>query len=135
MSVVATASGTVAITALDISQFIVPVPVINAFISLASASVISARWQEMWQIGMNLYINHFCTLWLRAEGDVYNTPGQAAHAGLTRGILVSASAGPASKGIQPVTGQEEWGAWTQSEAGVQFIQFARAVGAGPSLVY
>ena len=135
MSAAATASVTVTITALDISQFIVPVPVINAYIVLASASLFQARWCEAWQIAVGLFVAHYVTLWLRSDGDVYNTPGQAAHAGLARGILISASAGPASKSIQPVTGQEEWGSFTQSSYGNDLVQMARSVGAGPSLCW
>jgi hypothetical protein len=135
MSAAATVSGTVTITALDISQFIVPVPVLNAYIVLASASLFQARWCEMWQVAMGLYVAHYATLWLRSDGDIYNTPGQAAHAGLARGILISASAGPASKSIQPVTGQEEWGSFTQTSYGNDFVQLARSAGAGMCLLW
>jgi hypothetical protein len=135
MSAAATASGTITLTALDTSQFIIPVPVINAFIAVGSASLMQARWQEMWQIALGWYVAHFVTLWLRSDGDVYNTAGQAAHAGLTRGILVSASAGPASKGIKTATeGMEEWGQWQQTEYGCQLATFAKSLG-GPSLVW
>lgn len=116
----------------------VPMAVVNAYIALASASLVKNRWQDMWLIGMANYIAHFCTLYLRSDGDIYSTPGQAATSGLARGITVSKAAGGVSMGIQPSTagsGLESWGAFTETTYGVQFATIARIVGMGPMLIY
>ena len=113
----------------------VPLPVINIFINLASASLVQARWQASWPLGMAWFIAHFLTLWLQSDGDVYNDAGAAAQAGIQQGILVSKSAGNVSAGIQPVTGLEQWGAWTQTSYGVLFAQMARFIGAGPLFLW
>ena len=114
-----------------------PDVVVNAYISLASASLVQARWGEAtWPIAMGLFVAHYVTLYLRSDGDaVYSSPGRVATAGLAHGITVSKSAGGVSAGIQPATGLEAWAAWTQTEYGVQFASMAKLVGAGPMLVW
>jgi hypothetical protein len=114
---------------------LVPLAVLNAYISLASASLVQARWRDAWPIAMGLFVAHFATLWLRSDGDSYSTPGQAAAAGLKQGITVSAAAGGVSQGTQPVTGLDTWAAWNQTQYGVQFASFAKVIGAGPMLVW
>lgn len=131
----ATAEGTVTLTLYNTSATLVPLAVLNAYIALASASLVQARWRDAWPIAMDLYVAHYCTLWLRSDGDIYSTPGQAAAAGLTRGITVSKSAGGVSLGIQPVTGIENWGAWQETSYGEQFASLAKLVGAGPILLW
>lgn len=112
----------------------VPLAVMNAYIALASASLVQARWKDGWIIGMADYIAHFCTLWMRSDGDAYSSPGQAAAAGLQRGITVSKSAGPVSMSIQTVAGLESWGSFNQTDYGVRFATTARAMGAGPMFI-
>jgi hypothetical protein len=114
---------------------LVPLAVLNAYIALASASLVQARWRATWPIAMGLFVAHFATLWLRSDGDSYSTPGQAATAGLKQGITVSAAAGGVSQGTQPVTGLDTWAAWNQTQYGVQFASFAKVAGAGPMLVW
>ncbi len=134
LSVPATAVATQA----DVSVFnamLVPLPVINAYITLASACLVQPRWCDMWPLAMGLYAAHFLTLWLRSDGSPQTTPGQAAMAGLARGITISKTAGSVSQSIQPIQGLEDWGSWTQTEYGVQLIGFFRAIGSGPMLVW
>ena len=114
---------------------LLPAAVLNAYIALASASLVQARWMDTWRVGMALYVAHFATLWLRSDGDAYSTPGQAAAAGLAQGITVSASAGPVSESIQPVAGLETWGHWNQTEYGIQFANLAKIIGGGPMLLW
>ena len=79
-------------------QATIPTAVVNAFISLASASLVQARWgAETWPIAMAMFVAHYLTLYLRSDGDAqYTSPGRVAAAGLARGILVSKSAGGVS---------------------------------------
>jgi hypothetical protein len=114
---------------------LVPLAVVNAYIALASASLLQPRWGDAWQIAMGLYVAHFVTLWLRSDGDTYSTPGKAAAAGLARGITVSKSAGGVSQGLQVTPGLEAWGSWTQTSYGEQLASMAKVVGSGPIWIY
>jgi hypothetical protein len=133
LSVPATANGTG--VALNVfSQPVIPMVVINCFITLATASLVQPRWLDTWYLAMAMYVAHFCTLWLRSENVPASVPGAIAAAGLARGITVSKGAGPVSQGIQPVAGLEDWAGFTQTEYGVQLITFAKCIGAGVSYV-
>jgi len=120
------------------TQPFVPFTVIALFINLASASLVQARWQEWWPMGMAWFIAHFCTLWMRTDGSPTTSAGQAVSQGLARGIMISKSAGGVSASMLPVTqggGLEGWGSWQETEYGVQFATIARMMGAGPLWVY
>jgi len=118
------------------TQPFVPMHVLNMYVYLASVSLQSMRWCEAWYIAMSLFIAHYCTLYLRSDGDVYSTPGQAATAGLARGIAVSKSVGGASISYQPVMGGlEDWGSWNETAYGSQLATMARSYGAGPMLAF
>jgi len=114
---------------------LVPIQVLNAYIALASDSLVQARWLDTWAIGIAYFVAHFTTLYLRSEGNCSTPCGQAATAGLTSGIIISASAGGVSKGLKPVPGLDEFGAWTQTSYGVQLATFARAIGSGPMMIW
>lgn len=114
---------------------LVPMAAINTYIALASASLVQLRWMDAWPAAMGFFVAHFLTLWLRSDGVISSVPGQAAAAGLARGITTNKAAGPVSMGIQPVTGLDDWAAWTSTEYGVQFATFARIIGAGPMLCW
>ena len=112
----------------------VPLVVLYAYINLASASLVSARWKSSWQLGMLYFIAHFCTLWLRTQGQTPISAAQLATQGLARGITISKSAGGVSQGIQPSSsgsGLEGWAHWNETEYGVLFAGNARMIGAGP----
>lgn len=128
LTVNATASG--AVTVAVITAPFVPLAVINAYIALASASVMQSRWCEMWQLGMALFVAHYLTLWLKSDGSVYTTAGQAAAAGLKQGITVSVSAAGVSQSLQPIPGMECWGTFSMTGYGVQFVDHAKCLGAG-----
>jgi hypothetical protein len=121
------------------NQPLVPLVVLNAFIAAASASTVQARWLDWWQIGLNWYVAHFCTLWCRTEipgsGNGFATPGQAVMAGIQNGITVAKSAGPSSQGLQPIAGLEDWSDWTSTTYGVSYATRAKIVGMGVSLCY
>jgi hypothetical protein len=116
-----------------------PYIVLNAYIALASASLVQARWKDAWALGMAAYVAHYATLWLRSDGDGFSTVRAAAQSGLAQGITIAASAGPVSESIQPIGGSgsgfESWGHWNQTEYGIQFMGWARLIGAGPMLIW
>ena len=114
---------------------LVPIQVIMAYLNLASASLVQARWLDTWVYGMALYTAHFLSLYLRSEGNCSSTCGQAATAGLKSGITIGISAGGVSQTLKPVPGIDDWGMWGQSSYGSQLVQFAKSIGAGPVLLY
>jgi hypothetical protein len=114
---------------------LLPLGVIMVYIALASASLVYTRWQEAWPVAMSLYVAHFCTLWLRSDGQQACQAGSAAASGLAQGITVSRTAGPVTKGSQPTPGLEAWASWNETTYGQQFVTMAKVVGAGPLLIW
>jgi hypothetical protein len=111
-----------------------PLVAMQIYINLASASLMSARWLDMWPMAMALYIAHYCTLYLRSESGPNQTAAQIASSGLERGIAVSKSAGGVSTSAQLLGGLEDWAAWTSTTYGTQFATFAKTVGSGAMVV-
>ena len=130
----AISSGTLGPLTIYVAPF-VPLVVLLAYIQLATASLVQARWQDMWTIGIGLYVAHFATLYLQSDGNIYTTAGQAATAGIARGITVSKTAGPVSQGIQALDIFGDWGSFALTSYGQQLATFSMAVGAGPVLLY
>lgn len=112
----------------------VPIIVVLTYVYLAHASVMHARYKAAWYMMMNLFIAHYCTMFMRTEAGPNLTASQVASSGLTKGIIISRAAGDVSARSELVKGQENWGAWTETEYGVQFITIARATCAGPIFV-
>jgi hypothetical protein len=48
------------------AQFYVIVPdiIVQQFLNMANCSVLQCRWHELWEMGMALFIAHFCTNYL-----------------------------------------------------------------------
>ena len=114
---------------------LVPMTILQAYINLASASIQSLRWCEMWQFGMGLYIAHYCTLFLQAYAQgPGSSAGQVAAAGFAIGIKTSKSAGDVSVGIAVLEGLQDWGAYQLTIYGQQFATFAKALGSGGMLL-
>jgi hypothetical protein len=110
---------------------VVPQAVLQAYINLASASLVQARWQDTWVLAMGLYVAHFVTLYLRSEGNVGSTAGAIASSGLEKGIMVSSGAGDVSKSIQVGTDLMDWGTFGETTYGSQLVTFAKIIGMGP----
>lgn len=128
------ATGPIQLTAY-VGPPLVPIPVVMAYIALATASLVQARWCDTWAIGIALYVAHFCTIYLRSEGNCSSTCGQAATAGLKQGITVGISAGGVSQTLERTPGLDDWGAFNETQYGVQLCTFGAAVGAGPCLIW
>jgi hypothetical protein len=127
---------TVNITNLTPPNLILPQAVIQMYINLAQASLTFNRWLDYWQVGMSLFVAHFCTLYLRSEGNVGSTAGQIANSGLEKGITVSKSAGDVSLSAKPLLDDlEGFASWGLTSYGAQLATFARIVGMGPSYIY
>lgn len=114
---------------------LIPVAVLNAYVYLASNSIMQARWCEMWQLGMALFIAHYATLWGMAQSSATTpTIQQVASAGLSFGIKTSKSAGDVSVGSTPIT-IDGFGAWNLTAFGLQLATLAAVVGSGNMLLY
>ena len=114
---------------------LIPAVVLKSYINLASKSIQSARWCELWHVAMGLYIAHYCTLFLKAFAQgPGSTAGQVASAGLAIGIQTSKSAGDVSVGIGVMTGIEDWGTYQLTLYGQQFATFAKSIGSGGMLL-
>jgi hypothetical protein len=114
-----------------------PTVVVNAYIALASASLMEARWGAGWFLAMCQYVAHFCTLWAQgASLGAASTPGQAAAAGLAIGITTSQAVHDVSVGSTPIiAGFENWGAFNLTLPGQQFMTSAKAIGSGGMLIW
>ena len=101
----------------------VPQVVITAYIALASASLMQARWQEAWPIAMAELIAHFCTLYLRCAGsiDVSSPVAKIVASNLQKGIQVSKSEGPLSASIQVPAWTDDWGDFQQTSHGMWLL--------------
>jgi Protein of unknown function (DUF4054) len=108
----------------------IPQAVLQMYINLASAQLSQCRWGANWPIAMAWFVAHYATLYLRSEGNFGSTAGQVASSGLTRGIMVSKSAGGVSATIEVPKGLDDWGAWTETEYGTQLVTMAKVVGMG-----
>jgi hypothetical protein len=113
----------------------VPVPAINAYIYLATSSLVQARWQEMWTMAIALYVAHFATLYAKSAANPGATTSQIAAQGLAFGIVASKSVHDVSISYSPVQGLEDWGAFNLTSFGQQLATFARVIGSGPCLIY
>lgn len=110
----------------------VPLSLINAFIYLASNSILQVRYCEMWPYAMALFVAHYLTMWGMSQGTgTATTPGQIASQGLAMGIAISKHVGDVSVSSQPLQLGSEFGAWNLTLYGQQLTTMAMAVGSGP----
>jgi Protein of unknown function (DUF4054) len=114
---------------------IVPDGVLTTYVTLASACLVQARYQELWPIVMGLFIAHFCTLYLDTDPCPTATAAQAAALGAAKGILTASSVGDVSASYQPIEGLDGWAAWTLTKYGQLFVTFAKLVGSGSMYIH
>lgn len=133
LTVLATASGTITLTAWNATT--IPVLIVLTYLMLATASLVAARWQEQWIVAMGLFVAHYLTLYARADGNPLSNIGQIAAQGLSFGITVAKAVGDVSVSFQPIVDLEEFGAWNLTLYGQLLATMARVVGAGPMLLY
>jgi hypothetical protein len=123
------------ITAISPYSGVIPQAVLQLYINLANACLMQARWFEMWPMAMALFVAHFCTLWLRSEGNPGTTAQQVAASGLEKGIIVSSAAGDVSLSRQVLSDLAGFAAWGETTYGTQLATFAKIVGIGPMYIY
>jgi len=128
LSAPATAAGTV--SANVYLSPLVPIAVVSAYVALATACLVQARYQELWPVAMGWFIAHFLTLYLQSDPNASSSAAQAAQQGLAKGIAVSQSVGDVSVSYQPVEGLDGWAAWNLTSYGQQFATIAKVIGSG-----
>jgi hypothetical protein len=133
LSGAATASGTTPLTVWN--SPVIPLAALTAFILLASASLVQARWLEQWNFAMALFIAHYASLYARSDGNPSSTIGNIAAQAITTGIQVAKSVGDVNVSYQPIQGIEEWGAWNLTVYGQQLATMAKVIGAGSMLLW
>lgn len=112
----------------------VPSAAILAYITMAQAHLVQARWQDDWFVGMGLFIAHWASMYALSDGNPMSTIGQIAAQGIQTGVQVSKGAGDISVGYQGISGLDGWAAYEQTRYGTQFATLAKCVGAGPMLL-
>jgi len=55
---------------------VVPTAVIQIYVNLASASLVQARWQDSWPLGMAWFIAHYCTMFAETDSAALATAWQ-----------------------------------------------------------
>jgi hypothetical protein len=121
---------------IDYPSPLLPVFVLSSYIFLASASLASARYCDMWPMVMGLFIAHYSDLWLQTQASTPNANAmQVATAGLAMGIKTSKSAGDVSVGLQPLNDLEGWGAFQLTAYGQQFVTIAMVIGSMPMFLH
>lgn len=113
----------------------VPTPVLNAFIALASASLVQARWEDSWYYAMALFVAHYCTLWLQQSGTQPANNRQLAAQGIAKGILIAKSVDGVSGSYKTIEGLEDFGSFGLTSYGQLLITMAKGMGAGGMLLY
>jgi hypothetical protein len=122
-------------SASSVNLFVYPAPwlpliLIQLYITLASSSLVQARWNTNWYLAMALFVAHYCTLWMDGETGPNLTASQIATSGLQMGIMISQAAGDTSAGLKPIEGLEIYGAWNLTRYGIQLATLATGYGAG-----
>lgn len=117
------------------NAFIVPLPVLQIYITLASACLIQARWLDYWTFAMGLFIAHYASLYAKSDGNPNSNVTQVAAQGLSTGIMIAKTVGDVSASFSPVGGIEEWGAWNLTIYGQQLATIAKIIGMGPMMAY
>ena len=109
-----------------------PTAIVETFIAIADSIVKQNRWHSKWIIGMNLYVAHYCTLYLKTALGSTNAEGVYA-SGLPQGLITASSVGDVSKSVDYSMLAEDlkgWGDFKQSIYGQQYVTNAKLLGKG-----
>jgi hypothetical protein len=112
-----------------------PDAVINAYIYLATSSLVQARYFEMWPMVMALFIAHYLTMYAQSAQSPNTTMAQIAGSGLALGIKTSKSAGDVNVGMSILDDLKGWGTFQLTQFGQQFASIAKVIGSAPMQLY
>ena len=96
------------------------------------------RWGESWQLGVCLFVAHWCTLYLRSQVPEGATARQILAAGETRGLVTSKAVGGVSVSVDysaVASDLNGWAAWKETTYGTQWATLAQMVGMGGAVLW
>jgi len=117
----------------EFTDEIAPDEVVGRYVMMAHAVVLKARWHELWEEGMRLYIAHFLTLYLQGSADPSAGSLGILNAGVSRGAVQSKSVGAVSVSYDAKAGTdglEGWAGFQLTNHGIAFATLARMHGKG-----
>lgn len=117
---------------------IVPSTIIDMYIQFAHACVKQSRWQNGWELGISLFVAHFCTLWVQSFQDPSSGANAVMQAAQTKGLVTSKSVGDLSISYDFSTALGDlngWAAWKLTTFGVQFASMAKIIGKGGMYIW
>lgn len=115
----------------------VPLSYLEMITEQANAAILESRWHTKWRHAVCLYIAHYCTLYLKTTPPEGASDAVVARRGDGAGNVTSKSVGGvsvsygAAEGASDLTG---YGAWKETEFGLQLATLARMVGKGMMVI-
>lgn len=116
----------------------VPDPVLDAYIGMAIECIPFSRWQTQWSFGVSLFVAHFITLYLMTNDDATCPASQViAKSRAAMGIASSKSVGDVSISYDHsyLNSVNDWGTWSLTTYGQQYITLAKLMGKGGMYVW
>lgn len=117
---------------------IIPDTVIDAYVNFAHASLSKARYHDVWEMVMGLFIAHYLTLYLQTTASPDDPVGKIISAGLAKGLTSSKSAGDLSLSYDfgsVTSDMDGWGTYKMTAFGQQLITIAKMYGIGGMVVW
>ena len=117
---------------------VIPQTVIDAYVNFAHASLSKARYHDVWEMVMGLFIAHWLTLYLQTATSPEDPVGKIVSAGLAKGLTSSKSAGDLSISydFSLVMGDMDgWGTYKMTAFGQQLVTIAKMYGMGGMVVW
>ncbi len=116
-----------------------PDNVVEMYIQFANQCVNIKRWgEEFWQLGMCLFVAHFCSIYLMGNVS-HNADAQSVlAAGQIRGLVNSKSVGDVSIGYDfsmATQNVSSWGQFNLTLYGNQFVSIAKLLGKGGMYIW
>ena len=134
MSNNATTTGSIAVT---VYTMLVPAIMLIMYVSLATSTLMQARWHSYWAIAVGWFIAHFLTLYLQGMAAPGSNAATVMAAAAARGITASKSVGPVSVSydLGAINNDlDSWAAWKLTIYGQQLATFGNMVGKGGIVV-
>lgn len=122
----------------DVGERVIPCVVLRAWLKMAHAVLNKARYGDMWEMAMGLFIAHWLTLYLQTTASPNDPVKKIISAGLSQGVQTSKSAGDLSVSydFSVVTNDfDGWGTYKYTVFGQQFIGLAKLVSLGGMTVW
>jgi hypothetical protein len=110
----------------------------KAWLKMAMNCLQYDRWNDLWEMGMGLYIAHFLTLYLQSSTPEGASTQQIINAGLSRGVATSKSVADMSVGYDfglIASESAGWGTFSQTVYGQQFVQLAKLAAMGGMTIW